>query len=171
MNLDELKQGINSAWNTLTEGVAEGWQRLRKSASAMTHFKSGDDADLPASKDVDDEAYWPRNTWAMLAGNVFEDDNRIVVRLEIPGMQKDKLNVEVQNGVLIVSGEKRFEREQTEGRYRTFQCAYGAFRRSVHLPAPVIADKAQASYKDGILRIELPKETPSKPRAIEVKID
>lgn len=171
MKLDELKEGLNSAWNTLTDGVTEGWQRLRKSVGAITHFKSGEDSNLPASKDVDDEAYWPRTTWAMLAGNVFEDDTKVVVRLEIPGMQKDNFTVEVQNGALIVSGEKRFESEKTEGRYRTFQCAYGAFRRSVQLPAAVIADQAQASYKDGILRIELPKETPAKPRVIEVKID
>ena len=171
MKLDELKEGLNSAWNTVTEGVAEGWQRLRKSVGAITHFKSGEDSNLPANKDVDDEAYWPRTTWAMLAGNVFEDDDKIVVRLEIPGMQKDNFTVEVQNGTLIVSGEKRFESEKTEGRYRTFQCAYGSFRRSVQLPAAVIADKAQASYKDGILRIELPKETPAKPRMIEVKIE
>lgn len=171
MKLDELKDGLNSAWNTVTEGETEGWQRLRKSVGAITHFKSGEDSNLPASKDVDDEAYWPRTTWAMLAGNVFEDDTKIVVRLEIPGMQKDNFTVEVQNGALIVSGEKRFEREQTEGRYRSFQCAYGAFRRSVQLPAAVIADQAQASYKDGIVKIELPKETPAKPRMIEVKIE
>jgi len=171
MKLDELKQGLNEAWTTVTEGVAEGWQRLRKSAGAITHFKSGEASNLPAGKDVDDEAYWPRTTWAVLDGNVFEDEGKIVVRLEIPGMQKDNFTVEVQNGALIVSGEKRFESESTEGRYRSFQCAYGAFRRSVQLPASVIADKAQASYKDGILRIELPKETPAKPRAIEVTIE
>ena len=89
MKLDELKEGLNSAWNTVTEGVTEGWQRLRKSVGAITHFKSAEDSNLPASRDVDDEAYWPRTTWAMLAGNVFEDDEKIVVRLEIPGMQKD----------------------------------------------------------------------------------
>ena len=171
MKLEELKQGLNTAWNTVTESVAEGWQRLRKSAGAITHFNSGENNNLPASRDVDDEAYWPRTTWAMLAGNVFEDDNKIVVRLEIPGMEKENLKVEVQNGTLIVSGEKRFEREQSEGRYRSFQCAYGSFRRSVKLHAPVVADAAQASYKNGILRIELPKESPAKPRVFDVKIE
>ena len=171
MKLDELKEGLNTAWNTVTESVAEGWQRLRKSAGAITHFKSGENSNLPASKDVDDAAYWPRTTWAMLAGNVFEDENKIVVRLEIPGMEKDNFNVEVQNDMLIVSGEKRFEREQSEGRYRSFQCAYGSFRRNVQLHAPVVADEAKASYRNGILRIELPKPTPARPRVIDVKIE
>ncbi len=50
MKLDELKEGLNSAWNTVTEGVTEGWQRLRKSVGAITHFKSSEDSKLPASK-------------------------------------------------------------------------------------------------------------------------
>lgn len=171
MKLDELKQDLNTAWNTVTDTVAEGWQGLRKSASAITRFKSDENNNLPPSRDVDDEAYWPRMTWAMLAGNVFEDDNKVVVRLEIPGMDKDNFKVEVQNGTLVVSGEKRFESEKSEGRYRSFQCAYGSFRRSVKLQAPVVADAAQASYQNGILRIELPKETPAKPRKFEVKVE
>ena len=84
MKLEELKQGLNTAWNTVTESVAEGWQRLRKSAGAITHFNSGENNNLPASRDVDDEAYWPRTTWAMLAGNVFEDENKICLLYTSP---------------------------------------------------------------------------------------
>ena len=171
MKLDDIKSGLTTVWDSMTESVNEGWQRLRKSAGAVTHFRAADQPNLPESKDVDDEAYWPRTSWAMLAGNVFEDETKVVVRLEIPGMKKDDFKLEVQNNTLTVSGEKHFEREESEGRYRSFQCAYGSFRRSLRLPAAVIADQAKASYRDGILRIELPKETQAKPKWVDVHID
>ena len=107
----------------------------------------------------------------MLGGDVFEDDKRVVVRVEVPGMDKKDLDIEVQGDVLVVRGEKRFERESSEGRYRVLQCAYGSFRRVVPLPTPVLADKATAKYKDGVLRVELPKVNTGKPRKLTVKVD
>lgn len=172
MKLDNLKHGLNSAWDSVTEGVTEGWHRLRDSAaSALTRFNPGEHDNLPSSKEVNDEFYFPSTSWGMLASNVFEDDDKIVVQLEIPGMDKKNFQIEVHGNLLQVSGEKSFEREQGEGRYHTFQCAYGSFRRSVRLPAAVISEQANASYRNGILRVELPKEAQEKPKRIEVKID
>jgi HSP20 family protein len=167
MKLEEIKQGFSSFWDS----VAEGWHRLRESAaSAMTGFKPGADAGLPAKGVVDDEFYLPSQGWSMLGGDVFEDDKRVVVRLEVPGMDKKDLDVEVQGDALVVRGEKRFERETSEGRYRVLQCAYGNFRRVVPLPTPVLTDKAKAEYKNGVLRIELPKVATDKPRKLTVKV-
>lgn len=167
MKLDELKNGLSSAWGA----VADGWRHLKESATgALTHFKPEDVSQLPLATDVDDKFYFPSAGWGMLAGNVFEDDKKVVVRIEIPGMDKDRLNLEVSNGVLTVSGEKRFERERSEGRYRTFQCAYGSFQRNIPLPTAVITDKAKATYRDGVLRVEMPKQTLEKPRCIDVEI-
>jgi HSP20 family protein len=70
----------------------------------------------------------------------------------------------------VVSGEKRFEREDSAGRYRVLQCAYGSFRRVVALPAPVLADKAKASYKNGVLRVELPKAESAKSHRLTIKV-
>ena len=168
MKLDEIKQGGTSFWDS----VAEGWHRLRESAAgALTGFKAGKDEGLPAKGEVDDEFYLPSQGWSMLGGDVFEDDKRVVVRLEVPGMEKKDLDIEVQGDVLIVQGEKRFERQSSEGRYRILQCAYGSFRRAVSLPAAVLADKAKANYKDGVLRIELPKATTGTPRKLTVKVN
>jgi len=168
MKLEEIKQGISSVWDS----VAEGWHRLRQSAaSAMTGFKPGEGADLPVRGEVDDEFYLPSQGWSLLGGDVFEDDKRVVVRLEVPGMDKKDLDIEVQQDVLVVRGEKRFERESSHGRYRVLQCAYGNFRRVVPLPAPVLSDKAKANYKDGVLRIELPKVSMDKPRKLTIKVD
>ncbi|HJV80699.1 Hsp20/alpha crystallin family protein [Noviherbaspirillum sp.] len=168
MRLEEIKQGWSSFWDS----VAEGWQHLRQSASsAITGFKPSVQTNLPAKSDIDDAFFIPSMGWSMLGGDVFEDDKRLVVRIEVPGLDKNDLDIEVQGDALIVRGEKRFEREDTEGRYRVLQCAYGSFRRVVPLHAPVLADQAKASYKNGVLRVELPKMEEDKPHKRTVKVD
>lgn len=168
MNLNELKQGFSS----FLDSLAEGWQHLQRTASsALTRFKPQSTTNMPARSDIDDMFYFPSVGWSMLGGDVFEDDNQLVVRLEVPGMDKQDLSIEVQGGSLIVSGEKKFERESTEGRYRTLQCAYGSFRRVVPLPVDVKADQAQASYRNGVLRVALPKKDAVQPRAYTVRVD
>jgi HSP20 family protein len=168
MKLDDIRQGLSS----FLDSVAEGWQHLRHSASsALTGFKPGEKTNLPASADIDDMFYLPSYGWAMLGGDLFEDEKRVVARLEVPGMDKDDLDIEVQGDELIVRGEKRFEREDSEGRYRMLQCAYGSFRRAFSLPTEVAIDEAKATYKNGVLRIELPKAKPGKPHKVVVKVE
>lgn len=67
-------------------------------------------------------------------------------------------------------GEKKFERESSEGRWRVLQCAYGSFHRSVPLPAAVQPDAAKASYRNGVLRVEMPKRTAAQPQARRIAI-
>lgn len=167
MKMDDIRQGVGSLLDT----VAEGWTRLRDTAAgALTRFKPAESANLPAGDQVDDGAYMPTHAWAMLGGDVFEDDQRLVVRLEVPGMDKKDFQVEVLGDTLVVRGEKRFERESTEGRWRVLQCAYGHFHRSVPLPVAVRSEAAEASYKDGVLKIVLPKAEVAKPRTVNVKV-
>lgn len=167
MKLDELKQGLNSLWDS----VSDGWQRLRQSATgALTRFLPGEHADLPAKAEVDDDFYVPSQGWSMLGGDVFEDDERVVVRVEVPGMEKEQIGVEVIDDALIVRGEKQFERETTQGRYRVLQCAYGSFRRVVPLPTRVLPDQARASYRNGVLRVELPKAAPGSPSGHSIPV-
>lgn len=168
MKLEDIKQGLSSFWDS----VAEGWQHLRQSASsAITGFKPSAQTNLPAKSDIDDAFFIPSRGWSMLGGNLFEDEQRIVVRLEVPGLDKNDLDIEVQDNTLIVHGEKRFEREETEGRYRVLQCAYGSFRRVMPLPAAVKPDMAKASYKNGVLRVELPKLEMSEPQKRTIKVE
>ncbi len=168
MKLDELKQG----WSSFLDSVAEGWQHLRESASsAITGFKPSAQTNLPEKADIDDAFFIPSRGWSMLGGDVFEDDKRLVIRVEVPGLDKNDLDIEVQDDALVIRGEKRFEQEDTEGRYRVLQCAYGSFRRVVPLYGAVLADQAKASYKNGVLRVELPKAVEEKPRKTTVKVD
>ena len=166
--LEGIKEGLNSLWGS----VADGWQRMRQSAAgALTRFKPGEHADVPAKRQVDDDFYLPTHSWSMLGGDVFEDERRLVVRLEVPGMDKDEFDIEVLDDALVVSGEKRFERESSQGRYRMLQCAYGSFRRVVPLPVPVLADASKASYKAGVLKIELTKAKQGRPKVQTIKVN
>jgi len=153
MKFDQIRENMESWWDNL----AEGWRQLWKSsANALTRFKVGEQTNMPEAHEVDDVGL-PRPNWSILGGDLFEDDSRLVVRLEIPGLDKDDLHLEVLEDSLVVSGEKRFERETTDGQWRVMQRAYGAFRRVVPLPARVQGDAASASYRNGVLRVELPK--------------
>lgn len=168
MKLESLKESFGSLWDNL----AEGWQHLTQTAAgALTRFKPGEDANLPAKSEVENSFYLPTQSWAMLGGDVFEDEKRVVVRLEVPGMEKQDIEIEVLDNALVVSGEKRFERESTEGRWRVMQCAYGSFHRMVPLPTPVVADQAKAAYKNGVLRVELPKAEPGQPKSLIIKVE
>ncbi|MBI4692522.1 MAG: Hsp20/alpha crystallin family protein [Gammaproteobacteria bacterium] len=166
MTFENLKENLSSLWDS----VAEGWQHLAQSAnSALTRFKPG--AEMPDKREVDDTWYLPTRGWAMLGGDVFEDTARIVVRLEVPGLQKQDLRLEIEDNALVVSGEKRFERESTQGRWRVMQCAYGSFRRVVPLPASVAPEQAKASYREGVLRVEIPKLRQAAPEGRTIPID
>ncbi|SDH73906.1 HSP20 family protein [Pseudomonas benzenivorans] len=167
--LNELKHGLEETWHSL----GEGWRHLRERTSgALTRF-------TPSAKGKTDKATpvpvaaggneFPSANWALLAGDLFEDADQFVVRLEVPGLDKQDLDIEVRSDVLIVRGEKRYEQESASGQYRIRQCAFGSFHRSIPLPAPVIAEKAAASYRNGVLRIELPKAEEARGRRIEVR--
>jgi HSP20 family protein len=167
MKLHDIRQGASALW----ESVTDGWERLRQTtAGALTRYRPGAKADLPLPEEIDDASYMPSASWAMLGGDVFEDDRRIVVRLEAPGMNKGDFDIQVLDDALVVRGEKRFERESSEGRWRVLQCAYGNFLRTVPLPAAVKSEKSRATYRNGVLRVELPKADPGKPSRKQVQV-
>lgn len=168
MKLENLKENMGAWWDNLAEGGRHLWQ---SAAGALTRFKPGDKTNLPASDSVDDQSWLPSHGWSLLGGDVFEDDDRLVVRLEVPGLEKDELNIEIRDDALVVSGEKRFERQATEGRWRVVQCAYGQFRRVVPLPVAVKADAATARYRNGVLRVELPKAVAGRQKAIPISVE
>lgn len=168
MKIEDIKQGLGSFW----DGVAGGWRHLLQSAStALTRFKPGERTNLPSTRNVSDDSFLSSVGWAVLGGDVFEDDERLIVRLEVPGLDKQDLQIELVGDSIVVSGEKRFAQEATEGTWHMVQCAYGSFRRAVPLPVPVKAGAAKASYKDGILRIELPKATPGRTSSVAIPVE
>lgn len=168
MKVDDLKQGVEAFWDKL----GQGFSQLRQSAAgALTRFRPGQQTLLPAVADIDMPPALAHPGWGLVGGDVFEDERRVVVRLELPGMDRKDFDIEVLPHLLTVRGEKRFEREDTEGRWRVLQCAYGAFQRQVPLPVGVKTDEARAVYKDGVLRIELPKAETGKPKSVTVAVN
>ena len=160
---EQLKQGADQAW----ESLSEGWRELSARASgALTRFRPVPASGTPA---VRHEGPLPFGGWSFMAADVFDDDDKVIVRIEAPGMRREDFNVDLHGDVLTVWGEKQFDREASHGRYSVVQCAYGSFRREVALPVSVKADKTKASYRDGVLRIELPKSDAARARRISVK--
>ena len=125
---------------------------LSRSSEALTQFSRNKDE---AHSDSGTLATFPR--WSLLAGEVEETDKEIVVRVEIPGMEKDDCRITIEGNLLCLSGEKHFERETSDSTYHVMERAYGVFQRTIPLPRNVDAGKAEASYKNGVLSIRLPK--------------
>ncbi|MDR3392744.1 MAG: Hsp20/alpha crystallin family protein [Sulfuriferula sp.] len=154
--LDTLKQAgktisreINRAW----EHLSDGWRELlSRGSDSLTHFSRKADEGKPED---DMLANFPR--WSLLAGEVEETEQEIVVRLEIPGMQKEDCQITIEGNMLYLSGEKRFERETRESTYHVMERAYGSFQRTIPLPRNVDINRAVASYRNGVMMVRLPK--------------
>jgi HSP20 family protein len=102
--------------------------------------------------------------------DVLESKDSYVLRAELPGMKKEDFNLEVKDGMLTLSGERKSEKRAEGVEYRTVERVEGKFSRSFSLPETVKHDGIQATYKDGILEIHVPKAEEAKPRRIEVSV-
>lgn len=93
------------------------------------------------------------------------------MKAEIPGMDQKEIDISFANGILIIRGEKKQEKEEKEENYHMVERRYGVFSRSIRLPHEVQSDKIKANYKDGVLRITLPKSEEAKKKAIKIKVE
>lgn len=105
----------------------------------------------------------------MPAVDLKEKENQFVLLADMPGMAKEDMDIHVENNVLTIQGERRFEQEAEKQSYHRVERAYGKFVRSFALPTRVQADAISASYKDGILEVMIPKAEESKPKKIAIK--
>jgi HSP20 family protein len=101
--------------------------------------------------------------------DIFENDSDIVVKVEVPGMNAKDFDLRIENNVLMVKGERKFEKETKEENYHRVEREYGSFSRSFALPTAVKEDQVTAEYKDGILKIVLPKKEEVKPKSIKIE--
>lgn len=103
--------------------------------------------------------------------DVFEDDSKIIVQLEAVGMKKEDFDISLHDGVLTVSGERKFKSEEREGESLRSERAFGAFSRSITLPSAVNAEGVKATYEEGILTVTLAKAEEAKPKKIKVELN
>jgi HSP20 family protein len=102
------------------------------------------------------------------AADLYEKDDRFVIKAELAGVDKDNIAIDLKDGVLTLSGERSEDNEIEEDNYYRRERTYGKFRRAFSLPADVDSDKIKAEFKDGVLQIEVPKPEERKPKQITV---
>jgi HSP20 family protein len=102
--------------------------------------------------------------------DVYEDEHNITLKIEVPGIEEKDIDVRIENNTLTVHGERKFEKEEKEENFRRVERQYGSFTRSFTLPNTVDADKAQAHYDKGILKVQLAKKAEAKPKQIKVNV-
>ena len=102
------------------------------------------------------------------AADVYEDENHVTLKLEVPGIEEKDLDIRVENNTLIIKGERKFEKEEKEENFRRMERQYGTFVRSFGLPSTVDSDNIHANYDKGVLTITMPKRAEAKPKQIQV---
>jgi HSP20 family protein len=146
----ELAQVRNEIDRLFDEFMGAGWPSLRRWPELL--------------------GGWPY-TEATPALDVYEDKDAVVVKAELPGMEKDDVHVDIKGDVLTVRGAKKKEEKVEERDYYCRERAYGAFSRSVRLTAEVQGEKASATFKHGVLEMHLPKTEAAKRRSVSIKVE
>jgi HSP20 family protein len=108
--------------------------------------------------------------WTPLV-DIVEDDKEYLIKAELPEVKKEDVKVTVDNGVLTIIGERKFEKEEKGKKYHRVERGYGSFMRSFTLPEAAAGDKISAEFKDGVLKVHLAKSAEAKPKSIDVKVD
>ena len=109
------------------------------------------------------------NGWAP-ALDLYEDKDNLIIKAELPGLKQEEIDISFQDGTLTISGERKYEEQNKEGETYRSERFFGKFHRTVALPKPVEAEKAKATYRDGILTVTLPKTEEAKPKQIQVNV-
>jgi HSP20 family protein len=107
--------------------------------------------------------------WAP-AVDIYETENELVIKADLPDIDEKDIDVRVENNMLTIGGERKLEESVKEDNYLRVERAYGSFSRSFSLPSTVNTEAIQASYKNGVLKVELPKRAESKPKQVKVNV-
>jgi len=102
--------------------------------------------------------------------DVYEDEHNVTLKIEVPGIDEKDMDVRIENNVLTVHGERKFEKEEKEENFRRVERQYGSFTRTFTLPTTVDAEKVSANNDKGILKIVLPKKAEAKPKQVKVNV-
>ena len=105
--------------------------------------------------------------WVPLA-DIYENDNDLIAKVELPGVDPNRVDVRVENNVLTIRGERPFDQKVAQENYHRLERSFGTFSRSFALPTTIDADKIHAEYRDGILNLRLPKSERAKPKRIQI---
>jgi HSP20 family protein len=101
---------------------------------------------------------------------MFEEGDHLVIKAELPGMKKEDLNIDLKDDVITISGEKKSEEKTERKDFHRVERTFGSFTRRLRLPVEIKADKVEASFKDGVLEIKMPKSEAAKQNAKKIAI-
>jgi len=117
-----------------------------------------------------EENYWPMKAWTP-ACDIFETDKELVLKFELPEVSKEDVKVTMENNVLMLRGERKFEEETDRENYHRVERHYGEFMRTFNVPMFVDAAKIHAEFKHGVLTVKLPKREEARAKLIDVKVN
>jgi HSP20 family protein len=152
-------------WNPLKE-VSE-WNPFRELDEM--HNRLSRFLGTSASRRADGQENITVAEWAPLV-DITEDDKEYLIKAELPEVKKGDVKVRVEDGVLYISGERNFEKEEKGKRYHRIERAYGSFTRSFSLPEDADPQQVNADFKDGVLGVHVAKDRNARPKSIEVKV-
>jgi HSP20 family protein len=155
----ELERGVSRAW----EGLTEGWRELlTRSSGALTQFVVGTKRGRGPGSSKNPP------TWALLAGECWETARSVIVRIELPGMSKEDIDISVDRGCLQIRGYKRSSGDEEPRHYHLMERAFGRFERLIPLPPNIDAGHAEVSYQDGVITVILPKTEVTPPTQLSI---
>jgi HSP20 family protein len=145
------------------------WEPFRDLVSLQERMnRLFDESFRTAGRGTGEDDWALGGSWAP-AVDIFEKDQNLVLRAELPGVDPKDVDVRLENGVLTLRGERKVDKEIKRESYHRVERAYGTFARSFTLPSQVDQAAIQASYRDGVLEVKLPKREEAKPKQIEIK--
>lgn len=139
------------------------WNPFREMDDLMARFQRGFGRSNVGANDLPQAAFAP-------AVDISETPAEYLIKAELPGLNKDEVNVTVHNGVLTMTGERKSESERKDETFHRVERSYGAFTRSFVLPEDAAAEKVSAECKDGVLTVHVARSEVAKPKAIQVKV-
>lgn len=148
------------------------WNPLKEFEQAQSRFASllNWDPFRPNANDGKEESLTVAE-WTPRV-DIVEDDKEFLIKTELPEMKREDVKVSVDDGVLTISGERKLEKEEKKKRYHRIECEYGSFLRSFTLPAATTGEKVSAEFKDGVLKVHLPKDArATSAKAVEIKVE
>ena len=145
------------------------WEPSRDLVSLQGRMNRLFDESFSGSARTNDDDWALGGSWAP-AVDIYEKDGNIVLKAELPGIDAKSVDVRVENNVLTLRGERKFDESVSKDNFHRVERAYGTFTRSFTLPTVVDTGKIKAEFKEGVLKLTLPKREESKPKQIQVEV-
>jgi HSP20 family protein len=144
------------------------WDPFRNVATLQDRINRLFEDSFPRSRDIDEDismCEWKPSV------DIYETEEGIIIKAELPGVNKEDVSVEVKNNILTLKGERFVDKEIDEDKYYRRERCFGTFHRTFTLQDTVLPDKIKAKFRNGVLEIEVPKPEEEKPRQISVNVE